>query len=258
MTVEPLRRTCSAYDIPVLRVVRHGEHVSVHDLYIDAELELTRSAEADGGAIVRAAHALAAEHAAGEPERYAAAVAHYCRQRMQGVAAARVDVRTRSWDRLAVGGRPRDRDLVSPASALRVARVELSDAGERTGAGLRDVLLLSAGDTAQVSVLRLSAFWMYGWSDVPFATQWQQIRRALEEAFAERDRAAPGAIAQALGRAVLDQAPPVSEIEVTLEVALREPVDMTVFGMDDRGTVFGGPAAARSVHVARLLRSEIE
>ncbi|CAN5642506.1 urate oxidase [soil metagenome] len=261
MTADPFHHICAAYDVPVLRVVRRGDRHTVHDIVIDTELDIdpAAAAGADSELIVRAVHALAAGHGAGEPEVYAQEIGRHCMQRMEAVRGARVEVRKRFWDRLAIGGRARDRDLVSPAAELRVARVHIDGDGERTAAGIRELFLLtsSPGPETRVVTVRLAALWTYGWPDVPYATQWQQVRRALSEAYAERDSGAPGALAQDLGRAVLDEAPPVTRIEISLEVGARQVVDMTTFGMENAGMVFGGAATARTVHTAVLRRSVI-
>jgi urate oxidase len=126
-------------------------------------------------------------------------------------------------------------------------------------AGLRNLVLLVAAETVEdaVTVLRVSAHWSYGWADVPFATQWQQVRRLLTEVYAERGGLGGGELARSLGRAVLDEAPPVARVEVSVEETQRPGIDLNAFGLENTGAVFGGRAAARTVHVAELRRSEL-
>jgi urate oxidase len=80
------------------------------------------------------------------------------------------------------------------------------------------------------------------------------VRRALTEAYTERDQLAGAPLASALARAVLDETPAVREVEVTLQIARRHAVDMTAFGLENRGEVFGDIEGARGVHVVVVQR----
>jgi urate oxidase len=259
--VTTVRRTTCVCDVAVLRATRRGDHYSISDLVVDVELEPAPDAAQplDEASVLRGVHALAAEFAAGEPETYAVAIARFCRQRVAADAAVRVQVRTRSWHRMTLGGRPRGRDFSDGGDEERVASCESDAAGERVSAGLRNLVLLAAAESVEdaVTVLRLSAHWTYGWADVPYATQWQQVRRVLTEVYAERGDLGGGELARGLGRAVLDEAPPVARVEVSVEETQRPGLDLNAFGLENTGAVFGGRAAARTVHVAELRRSEL-
>jgi urate oxidase len=259
MIIEAKGRTCSVRRIAVLRAGRRGDHHTVVDLEVDVQLRLGSAAGTTGEAqaVVRGVHALAAEHAEGEPEVYAHAIARYCQERIGEVELASVLVRTRPWERLAIGGRPRGRDFIAGTAERRVARAAVRGDVTRVAAGIRGILLLTGPDGESGPVqLRLGATWRYGWPDVPFSTQWQQVRRALLEAWAERSADSAAAVAAELGRAVLEEAPAVGSIVVRIAEVEREVVDMTAFGMENTGAVWGR-AAARTVHEARLGRSEL-
>lgn len=261
MSAVPAARSCSVRDVPVLRVARRGDRHHVHDMRIDVQLQLAAGGDAwpDTRAVVRAIHALAAEHGASGPEPYALAIGRHCTRRLDGVVSAEVEVRRRAWGRLDLGGRPRERDLLGATAEQRIARVVADAGGERVLAGLSDLVLLSsyAAADARVTVRRLRAVWTYGWVDVPYDTQWQQVRRALTEAFAEREDEAAGLLAAAMARAALAETPALASITVSLESVGRIPIDMTDVGLENAGDVFGGPTPARSVHEVSLARLEI-
>jgi urate oxidase len=262
VTLRASHQSTAITGLPVLRVVRHGDRHVVHDLTVDAQLQLDRrnpSAAPDPEAIARAILALAAHHAAGELEAFAATIGQHCLTHFADIEAALVEVRSGRWDRLDLGGRPRDRDLVGPAGELRVARFSSGGGSTRVAAGFRDMQLMTpaTSELQPLLLLRLDALWTYGWTEIPFDTQWQQVRRALTEAYTERERLTGAHLATALARAVLDEAPAVREVEVRLEVARRHTIDMTTFGIDNRGEVFGDLEMARAVHVVVLQREEI-
>jgi urate oxidase len=246
-------RSLAALDIPVLRVVRRGDRHAVHDMSVDVRVELDSGAPHKGSDTVlnNAVRALAAQHAGAEPERFAGVVAQHCANRIAGARRTQVDVCMRGWDRLAIGGRPLDRELIGPNGNTRVGRAVIEGSVQRIAGGFRNMMLLtsvSEQDT-RVAVISLDALWYYGWSEVPFDPQWQQVRRALTEAYAERAHRVDGELATALARAVLDESPAVQEIEVKLEIVRRSAIDLTEYGMDPAGDVFGASSGGRGVHV---------
>lgn len=255
-----LVRHAAVTDVPLLRVMRRGDRHHVRDLIVDIDITLAADANSVGSERLEGiVHALAPAHAGEEPERFALELARHCRDRIPGSTAVQVDVLERVWGRLELSGRPNDTDLLGSDGPLRTARI-VSDSGrEQVLAGCRDLRIL-ASDTdgaAFVLALQLQAQWTYGWTDIPFNTQWQQVRRALTDAYAERATSDPGELARSLASAVLEESPAVRVMEVTLETYQRPAIDLVRFGMDSDGSVFGGPGAARGVHTVRLTREEI-
>lgn len=251
----------SVKDLLVLRVVRRGDRHVVHDMSIDTRLELdaTAATAPDPESVARAIHALAAHHAAGELELFATTITQHCLLRFAGVQGVTAEVRAGRWQRLDMSGRPRDRDLVGPAGETRVARAITDARGTRVSAGFRNLQLLTTGTDVPRSLLLLTldALWTYGWSEIPFDTQWQQVRRALTEAYVERGQLTGAHLASALARAVLDETPAVHAVEVRLGTTRRRAVDMTAFGMENAGDVFGEPEAAHGEHCVTVEREEL-
>jgi len=251
-------RSLSALTVPVLRVVRRGDRHAVQDLLVDVRIDVDEDAPtaATDEMLCALVHALAAQHGGGEPERFAGVIAQHCATRVAGAKRTQVDVCVRGWDRLTIAGRPLDRDLIGPNGNTRIGRAVVDASGEHLGGGFRDMLLLTSAseDDTRVAIINLEAIWTYGWTDVPFDPQWQQVRRALTEAYAERAHRADGELAVALARAVLDESPAVHEIAVRLEIVRRATVDLTQFGMDPGSDVFGGSSAGRGVHAVTLTR----
>lgn len=254
-----MRRRLARLGVPVLRVDRRGDRHLIRDMIADVRLELPADhAGADPGVLARAVHALSATDGDADAESYALAVARYALRHVPEALRARVEIRSRGWGRLDIGGRPRGRDFIGPSGEVRVAAARVTATHEQVSAGFRRMLLLtSAGETDAVTVQRLDAMWWYGWVGVSFETQWQQVRRGLTEAYAERGVLQDDALATALARAVLEESPPVHRIGVRLGVIRRGAVDMTTYGMENTGSVFGAALAARTVHEVVLAREEI-
>ncbi|HSJ10500.1 MAG TPA: hypothetical protein VK928_11325, partial [Longimicrobiales bacterium] len=249
----PGRRRTAVLHLPLLHTAQHGDRHTLHDHRIDVRVE---DGAADPALIRRAVHALGASHGAREPELFALEIARHLVKR-SGAMRVDVEVRSRGWERVAIGGRERAGDLTAPASLLRVAVARSDGGAESVFAGLRGLRLLSPGDAeAALLVLELHGQWRYGWTDVPWDTQWQQVRRALTEAYAERGPVAGITLAEALARAVLDAAPAVSEMRTTLLSTRHDEVDTDGFG-SAAGAVFGGAETARTLYEVTLARDEV-
>lgn len=223
MTGIRVARRTSSMTVPVLRTIRRGDRHFVLDLSLRIRITIGPVGAVDADGLVRTVREIVADHPTDQTETLALAVARQCVVRSNDVVKTRVDVRARGWNRLDIGGRPRERDLIAPAGEDRLTRVSLADGREHVAAGFDGMLLLTAtrtsgpsADAAGVELQRLSALWTYGWGEIPFETQWQQVRRGLTEAYAERGQLSGGALAEALGQAVIDESPPVRVIRLRL------------------------------------------
>lgn len=223
MTGIRVTRRTSSMTVPVLRTIRRGDRHFVLDLSLRIRITLGSVGAVDAEGLARTVHELVADQATDQTETLALAVARQCAVRSDDVVKTHVDVRARGWNRLDIGGRPRERDMIGPAGEDRLTRVTVADGREHVAAGFDGMLLLTAARTsgpaagaAGVELQRLSALWTYGWGEIPFETQWQQVRRGLTEAYAERGLLSGGALAEALGQAVIDESPPVRVIRVRL------------------------------------------
>lgn len=247
-------RRVALLDIPLMRIERRGDRHTVHDHRIDVSID---DDDVDLVAVQRAVQALATAHAAGGAELLALTIAQHVQQRQPG-ARVDVEVRSRGWSHVAIAGRERGGELTAPSALTRVAAARSAAGVEHVYAGLRGLELFCATDAGQaVLQLNVHALWRYGWKDVPWDTQWQQVRRALIEAYAERRDAAGFALADALAAAVLDEAPAVREMNVRIEQARLPAVDLDAVGMTTDGVAFGAPQTERSCFEVRRVRDEV-
>jgi urate oxidase len=255
MTFHASRRTTAVTDIALFRIAAAGDRDTVRDLHVDVTVEHAAESALDGSALRGAVHALAPAAAAQRPEQLALSVAHYVAQRSATGDRVEVGVTERAWRRLDIGGRPRGSDFAAGPSELRTASVRLDETGELVSAGIRNLELLTTSAGLPQS-MQLDVRWTYGWLDVSYDTQWQQIRRALIEAHTER-RAPPGAAhAEALGSAVLEESPAVRAIELRLAVQDFTTIDLDPIGMTSTPDVSGAPIAGSAVYTATVSRDE--
>jgi urate oxidase len=255
MTFHASRRSAAVTGVAVFRVFAAGDRDTVRDLQVDVTVAHADVLPVDGSALRAAVHALAPAAAAQRPEQLATAVAHFVAQRLPAGARVEVAVTERAWRRLDIGVRPRDRDFAAGPAELRTAHVTLEGTDERVSAGIRNLDLLTTSE-GRPQALRLDVRWTYGWLDVSYDTQWQQIRRALIEAHTERRTAAGAALAEALGCAVLEESPAVRAIDVRLHVHDFAALDLAPFGMQSTPDISGAPVIGAAVYTATVSRDE--
>ena len=244
--------------MPVLRVDRHGERHSVRDLTLNIRCHDIHALPPNAETILRnAARALAVDPGASDIEQLALAVARHCGTRVDAPRVT-VTVEEQPWGRLDIAGRPREADLVRGPGPIRVARVTTAHGVERIAAGFRGLELLTprSSGTQRVEVLRMRALWRYGWAEVPYATQWHQVRRALTEAYVELERDRPD-LAAAIANAILAESPAVDAVQLHIERVGRMAVDMNAFGMENTEVLYGDEAGGRFVQQARVRRDEL-
>lgn len=246
--------------VPLLHVQRAGELRTVREVEVDVEVDLTAGDVAIDAARLRAAvHALAPSAVMQEPEHLAVIIARHIEQRVEGVDRVGVDVALARWSRLEIGGRPRTGDFSRQDADQRTAHATITDGVATVKAGIRGMRLLSAPAAESTPLLvQVDARWTYGWGDVPFDTQWQQVRRAIVEAYAERATKPGPALAHALASAVLDESPPVRSIELRLSLRTFEPLDLTGYGIEPAPELVSAPVAGTAVYSAAIRREEMQ
>jgi len=234
--------------VPLHRLDRRGDRRTLQSMNVDVKVH---DGQPDADVVTRAVHALAADRGSAEPEMLALAIARHLVVRL-ACTAVDVEVQSDSWGRLSIGGRERGGELTTPTSPTRVGCASLAGESERIRAGLRGLRLLSAAGPAPTPVeLRLDATWCYGWRDVPWDTQWQQVRRALGEAYAERST---DALAEELARAVLAEAPAVQEVALSI-THVRYAVLDTPHGEGNGAELFS-TQAGHVVHEVTMTRDD--
>ena len=244
---------------PVMRVEQRGDRYSVRDLTVDIRCyRITGDAAAAEHSMRNAARALAVEPGATDLELLALSMARYCSSRVGEPGRVMVDVRQQRWGRVEIGGRARDADLIHVSGPVRFARALIDGSRERIGAGLRRMQLMTprTAHAASIELLRLDALWFYGWSEVPYDTQWQQVQRALTEAYAETTDSNSD-LAAAMAHAILAESPAVADLRLRIARIRRRAVDMNAFGMENTGELYGDRVQGQYVQEIRATRGEL-
>jgi urate oxidase len=100
----------------------------------------------------------------------------------------------------------------------------------------RYTTLRETGD--RIFATALKAVWQYVPSDLAFALLRRSIRQTLLETFAEHESASVQHTLHAMGEAVLEQHPEISQIRLSLPNKHHLPVDLSPFGLENKNEVF--------------------
>jgi urate oxidase len=283
MTARPSAEQHGVKGVRVLRSSQHGDRYEIRDLTVDIAIEGGLAGVEDGTTdgilsaqtLSNAVNALAGRHGGGEPEEFALALSHHFSLEHDWIERVRVDVRALDWGRLDIEGRPvgaafrRSGDertahvtrvgTKSVVVEAGIARVPLLKTAHVAFQGhARDIYSTDDPDSVRPLEITLTAKWRYGWSEVPYRAQWHQVRRVLFDAFAEHASLSAQHTTHVLGRAVLDQCPAVSEVELELVHLRPKPIDLSRFGITESGELFTTPDGPAGTVRLALRRGELE
>jgi urate oxidase len=200
------------------------------------------------------AFAYAKQHGVTSPEDYAIALATRLRQATPAAAGARVEVEEYAWARIPVDGQGHDHAFARQEGGVRTTLVDVTDAIV-VESGLKDLVVLKSTGSEfrgflhddyttlpeaddRVLATSLTATWRYAAGDHDWNAAYDDIRRRLLEAFATTYSRALQETLYVMGTAVLESHPEVAEISFSAPNKHHHLVDLSPFGLDNRGEVF--------------------
>jgi urate oxidase len=205
------------------------------------------------------AYAFALEHGVTDIETYALALARHFADEIEPVRAARVEVDEYAWDRAQVAGADHPHAFVRASQDVRTATATVEGRGPEQRiwvlSGLRELVLLKStgsefagflhdGYTTlaethdRVLATSLTARWRHMHTDSAWNATNASIRRVLIEQFATVHSLALQQTLWEMGKAVLAAHDDIAEIRLSAPNKHHFLVDLTPFGLDNRGEVF--------------------
>jgi urate oxidase len=256
----------------VVRIYRDTDRHEIRDLNVSTSLrgEFTAAhTEGDQASVLptdtqkNTAFAFAKEKGVSSPEDYALALADRFVDAADAATAARVEVEEYAWDRITVDGQGHDHAFVRRGGDTRTTVVTIDDSGDDRRAwvvsGLKDLVVLKSTGSEfkgflkdeyttlaetddRIMATSLVARWRYEGTELPKHVDWnaafEDVRRLLMETFAVTYSRALQETLYAMGRAVLEAHPEVAEIKLSAPNKHHFLVDLSPFGLDNRGEVF--------------------
>lgn len=196
--------------------------------------------------------AFAGDGPVGAPEDFGVRLARHFVATVPAVRTAAVTLRATRWAR--VDGR-HPSAFVADGTVARTAEVIVDGDGARVGAGLTDVRVLKTAGSGfsgfltdryttlaetddRLLATRMTVDWRYGHLDVDWTATSHEIEHVLLRAFADHDSLSLQHTLYAMGAAVLDRCPQVSDIHLLLRNVHHLPVDLSPYGLHNDGRVF--------------------
>jgi len=193
-------------------------------------------------------YALAAEHPFDDIEDFGLALTDHFIQTYPQVASARVEMAEHLWERIDPHAFRR------AGTERRTAVVTRCAETVRVVAGLEDLVVMKTAKSAfegfprdrwttlketadRLLATAVRATWRYSRPYVPFGRLWNEVRRVLLETFADHDSLSVQHTLYAMGEAVL-QTVDVEEIRIAMPNKHHIPVDLTLFGLENRNEIF--------------------
>jgi urate oxidase len=251
----------------VVRIYRDTARHQIRDLNVSTALRGDFTAahvDGDQAAVLptdtqkNTAFAYAKKHGVTSPEDYAVALGRRLLAAAPAATGARIGVEEYAWDRIPVAGRGHDHAFVRRAGEVRTAVVDVTAAGVQVESGLTDLVVLKSTGSEFKGFLRdeyttlpeaddrilatsLTARWRHD-PDRTAGLDWDAayaaVRALLLETFASTYSRALQETLYAMGSAVLEARPEVTEIAFTAPTRHHHLVDLAPFGLPNDGEVF--------------------
>ncbi len=217
-------------------------------------------------------YALAAQEPVGEPETFGCRLARHFLDRSRGWRRCASTSRSIVWRRMAIGGREHGHAFVRSGPEVRTATVQARPRRQMIDRrGVADLMILKSAHSAftdscatstrrcprppiAFSATSLTATWQYDEADVEFGPLWQRRRQTLLEVFAEHDSQSVQHTLYAMGQAVLERVADHRAIRLVMPNKHHLPVDLSLFGLENRNEIFVADREPYGLIEATLVR----
>jgi len=257
----PITLATNAYGKSRIRVVKVTRHASRHDL---AELTVSVQFEGDFAAVHVAGdnrhvlptdtmkntvNALAKSWSGEQIEEFGRQLAgHFLHDNPQ-VSCARIEIAQSQWSRISPSAFTRG------SEEKRTTRVSAARDAVEIESGVENLIVLKSAGSAfegykkdryttlketsdRVFATAITANWTYRHPEVPFGPCWQQAREAILTTFIERDSPSVQHTAYAMGEAVLQAVPHISQVRLSLPNKHCLLIDLAPFGLENANEIF--------------------
>ena len=206
-----------------------------------------------------------------EIEVFALRVAEHFLTNNAQVTRAIVEIAEHGWTRINVGGEPHRHSFTKDADETRTTKISATRDGATVESGIENLIVLKTTKSGFVGFIRdgyttlpettdrilatsIKADWRYANSDAATGDAWRNIRQTIVETFAEHDSLSVQHTLYAMGEAVLEKFPDISEIALSLPNIHCLPVDFTRFGLANDNRIFVPTDEPHGLIEARLSR----
>ncbi len=250
--------------IRLVKVSRDDDRRRLRDLTVAIALEGDFGAAHTGGdnanvvatdTMKNSVYALAPEHLTGAIEGFGRVVAEHFLASPQ-VASSTVTIREHRWLPMPTDGGPSRDAFIRAGDFTRTAIVTAGrDAPTHVSAGIEDLTVMKTARSAfsgfprdayttlaetddRIMATRVRATWRYAGTELDWDALFDGVQGTLLDVFAEHASPSVQASIWIVGRAILDRHAALEEITMVLPNLHHWTVDLTPFGLENRGEIF--------------------
>ncbi|MBA2493407.1 MAG: urate oxidase [Acidobacteria bacterium] len=182
-----------------------------------------------------------------------------------------VEIDEHAWTRINVGGEPHQHSFIKGGDEKRTAIISATHEGTTVESGVEDLIVLKTTKSGFVGYIKdryttlpettdrifatsIKAVWRYANTDAATGENWRDIRQTIIETFAEHDSLSVQHTLYAMGEAVLEKFPDITEIAFSLPNIHCLPLDFTRFGLENDNRIFVPTDEPHGLIEARLSR----
>lgn len=200
-------------------------------------------------------YAIASQHDMNSPEAFAFDLTAHFLATAPHLTQATVSVAEHAWRRMVFGEEEHTHAFIGGHSEKRTAVVGRAHDGATLESGLTDLIVLKTTESAFVGFFKdqyttlpeerdrlmgtnITAKWTYNTAEADYNAIWEIVRTNLLDVFAHHDSESVQHTLFAMGTAVLDAAPEIEAISLSMPNIHNVPFDLSRLGLENKNEIF--------------------
>jgi urate oxidase len=248
-----------------VRIAFEGEFTEVHTVGDNSDVLPTDTMKNTVYALASQAQEIE------EIETFAMRLANHFLTNNQSVTRVVIEIDEHGWTRLAPGEQAHPHCFIKGSSEKRTTKVSVTREGAAVESGVEDLILLKTTKSGFVGYIKdqyttlpettdrifatsIKANWIYTSKEAATGENWRGVRSAIIETFAAHDSLSVQHTLYAMGEAVLERFPEITEISLSLPNIHYLPVDLARLGLENSNRIFLPTDEPHGLIEARLSR----
>ena len=206
-----------------------------------------------------------------EIENFAIRLANHFLTNNPPVTRVIIEIAEHGWTRMAAGDKTHPHSFTKASDEKRTTKVSAARDGSTVESGIENLIVLKTTKSGFVGFVKdsyttlpettdrifatsITANWSYNSSDTAKGNIWRDARQTIIETFAEHNSLSVQHTLYAMGEAVLEKFPDITEISFSLPNIHYLPVDLVRLGLENSNQIFLPTDEPHGLIEARLSR----
>ncbi len=265
MKIELIQNNYGKSKIRVVKVKRDGEHHEMKEFLVNVQIEGNFDAiHMDGDntgilstdAMKNTVYALAKDHDINSIEEFALFLSEHFLKNNDNVDHVSIEIIQSLWNRTTVNGAPHNHSFVSAGNERRTCLVERTEEDVYVSSGIFDLLIMKttgsefwgfkreqfttlADTNDRIFETSVKATWDYVRDeDIDYNANYTKFRHTLLEVFSGHQSLSVQHTIYEIGKVILETCKDIDEIAISMPNKHCIPVNLSVYGMENKNEVF--------------------